>query len=136
MQTHAFNVKSVNWEIHSASFHCLLFILFLLILINIDLWFFYYGAHFLHWNQNSKFWVTWPKWLDRKKLQMIKKRHILLFPKITYDIGFFHKKYTDWAILGHVTQDLEFWFQCRKCAPYALSFYNLKSNSKSILILI
>ena len=27
------------------------------------------------------------------------------------------KKYTDWAILGHVTQNLEFWFQCRKCAP-------------------
>ena len=20
-----------------------------------------YGAHFLHWNQNSKFWVTWPR---------------------------------------------------------------------------
>ena len=19
------------------------------------------GAHFLHWNQNSKFWVTWPR---------------------------------------------------------------------------
>ena len=41
MQTHAFNVKSVNWEIYSASFHGLLFILFLLILINIDFWFFY-----------------------------------------------------------------------------------------------
>ena len=31
------------------------------------------------------------------------------------------KKYTDWAILGHVTQNLEFWFQCRKCAPKSFS---------------
>ena len=38
-------------------------------------------------------------------IQKLKNKHISL------------KKYTDWAILGHVTQNLEFWFQCRKCAP-------------------
>ena len=39
-------------------------------------------------------------------IQKLKNKHIFL------------KKYTDWAILGHVTQNLEFWFQCRKCAPW------------------
>ena len=38
-------------------------------------------------------------------IQKLKNKHISL------------KKYTDWATLGHVTQNLEFWFQCRKCAP-------------------
>ena len=38
-------------------------------------------------------------------IQKLKNKHISL------------KKYTDWAILDHVTQNLEFWFQYRKCAP-------------------
>ena len=147
------------------------------------------GAHFLHWNQNSKFWVTWPRiaqsvyflremclffnfwmikftimcffdihsWNFSSKVLYMSKNHNSFkkytnWAKLSHFWGkcfFWHvedlrweiscmnvkknivvifiiqklkikhislKKYTDWAILGYVTQNLEFWFQ-RKCAP-------------------
>ena len=40
------------------------------------------------------------------------------------------KKYTDWAILGHVTENLEFWFQRRKCAP--MYYLNLLKTAFAI----
>ena len=39
------------------------------------------------------------------------------------------KKCTDWAILGHVTQNLEFWFQCRKCAPEICKDFKLSPRT-------
>ena len=40
------------------------------------------------------------------------------------------KKYTDWAILSHVTQNLEFWFHWRKCAPYLKKEKNPESATR------
>ena len=146
------------------------------------------GAHFLHWNQNSKFWVTWPRiaqsvyflvetclffnlclikftimgffdihtWnfsfkaLYMSKPQFLQKiyklsktksflRNCVFFDMLRtlvekfnawmskkHNCEFYHsrienkrislKKYKDWAILGHLTQNLEFLSQCRKCA--------------------
>ena len=45
-------------------------------------------------------------------IQKLKNKHISI------------KKYTDWAILGHVKQYLEFWFQCRKGAPKIHNFFS------------
>jgi hypothetical protein len=43
-------------------------------------------------------------------IQKLKNKHISL------------KKYTDWAILGHVTQDLEFTSWTTSCEPYLLTY--------------
>ena len=75
------------------------------------------GAHFLHWNQNSKFWVTWPRitqsvYFLMETFWIIKFTIMFFFLTFTHEI--FHvrsstclkttipsKKYTNWAKLSH-----------------------------------
>ena len=77
---------------------------------------------YTNWAKLSYFWgkyVFWhvegPSW--EISYMNVKKKHIIvnfIIQKLT-NKHIFLKKYTDWAILDHV--NLEFWFQCRKCAP-------------------
>ena len=87
------------------------------------------GAHFLHWNQNSKFWVTWPRiaqsvyFLKEMCLffnSLMTKFTIMCFfeihawnfsSKVLYMSKNHNsfKKYTNWAKLSHFWGKCVFW---------------------------
>ena len=69
---------------------------------------------YIFWrNLDERFHV----WMSKRHIivnfviQKLKNKHISL------------KKYTDWAILGHVTQNLEFWNSVQKMCPLVALFF-------------
>ena len=86
----------------------------------------YIGAHFLHWNQNSKLWVTWPR-IAQSVYCLRDMRLFFNFWMIKFTIMFFFlhshmkfliymsknhnsfTKYTNWAKLSHFWGKCVFW---------------------------
>ena len=89
----------------------------------------YLGAHFLHWNQNSKFWVTWPRiaqsvyflremclffnfWMIKFTIMCFFDIHTWNFSSKVLYMSKNHnsfKKYTNWAKLSHFWGKCVFW---------------------------
>ena len=87
------------------------------------------GAHFLHWNQNSKFWVTWPRiaqsvyflremclffnfWMIKFTIMCFFDIHTWNFSSKVLYMSKNHnsfKKYTNWAKLSHFWGKCVFW---------------------------
>ena len=96
---------------------------------NSSLFTFWSRAHFLHWNQNSKFWVTWPRiaqsvyflremclffnfWMIKFTIMCFFDIHTWNFSSKVLYMSKNHnsfKKYTNWAKLSHFWGKCVFW---------------------------
>ena len=101
-----------------------------------------YGAQFLHWNQNSKFLVTWPRiaqsvyflremclffnfWMIKFTIMCFFDIHIWNFYMSKNHNSF--KKYTNWAKLSHFWGKCVFWHS--EDLSLEISCMNVKNNN-------
>ena len=107
------------------------------------------GEHFLHWNRNSKFWVTWPRiaqsvhflsemclivnfWMLKFTIMFFFDIHAWNFSTKVLYMSKKHnslKKYTNWAKLSHFWGKWFFWHV--EDLSWKISCVNVKKTHNS-----